>query len=230
MPAYTSLTRFIVLPILVFLMNPLIITASHALDIQSIPLTAAEQQEIQQGDIILKKRDNPPGKSAGQAFAAIGLIPAQITAVYPVLINYTEYPKFMPNMETLTLLEQLEQPPNSALADITLTLPLGKYKKYRLSMTSAITAQQATLVWELRPRPGLQPLETIVDTQGYWLLTPAPEQPQHTLVTYYAYTDPGPIPFGLGWIVDWLTQKSLPDVIRKTRERVLALQASAKPK
>lgn len=195
----------------------LIPNLSSAIDTQSIALTATEQKTLRQGDIILKQQPNPSGKTVGQTFAAVGLIKARLHDIYQVLIDFEQYPQFMPNMDTITTVERAER---HIVTDIKLSLPLGKYKKYRLQMDFNETPQQATLTWKQLPRPELKPIETIVDTEGYWLLVPDTQTPDHTLVTYYAYTDPGHIPFGLGWIAELMTKSSLPDVVRKTGERV----------
>jgi hypothetical protein len=41
-------------------------------------------------------------------------------------------------------------------------------------------------------------------------------------VQYQVYTDLGHIPFGLGWIIDFLTEYSLPEVLLNTKEYVEA--------
>jgi hypothetical protein len=48
------------------------------------------------------------------------------------------------------------------------------------------------------------------------------EQKDHLLVLYHVYTDPGPIPLGLGWIVQILSEKSVPKTLSQTRKRLLA--------
>jgi len=50
-----------------------------------------------------------------------------------------------------------------------------------------------------------------------------PEKDNQVLAYYRVYTDPGKIPFGTGWIVDILTQKSIPNIISRTRSRVKSI-------
>jgi len=74
--------------------------------------------------------------------------------------------------------------------------------------------------WKKRPWPGLKPEETIVDTYGQWILEVFPGTTPRVLAYYRVYTDPGKVPLGTGWIVDFLTRQSVPDIIKRTRERV----------
>lgn len=62
--------------------------------------------------------------------------------------------------------------------------------------------------------------EAIVDTYGQWILEMVPGQDDQVLAYYRVYTDPGHIPWGAGWIVEGLTKSSVPDIIKKTRERM----------
>ena len=49
------------------------------------------------------------------------------------------------------------------------------------------------------------------------------EKKGYVIAKYHVYTDPGAIAWGLNWIVDILTEKSLPRVIEALRERVLQI-------
>ena len=68
----------------------------------------------------------------------------------------------------------------------------------------------------------LEKVETIRNTTGYWLLKQ--KSSESVMVLYHVYTDPGAVPRGLGWVVNILTEKSVPDALQKTRERVLGLE------
>jgi len=127
----------------------------------------------------------------------------------------------MPNLDSIDISQRTN---NSAVLKYHLSLPLGKTKKYRLKIDFQIKDNSAFLSWKILPWPELSLPETIKDTTGYWILKTDPKQKNSTLVLYHVYTDPGPIPFGLGWIVDILTENSIPDVMLNTRERVYSLQ------
>jgi hypothetical protein len=156
-----------------------------------------------------------PG-SPGKTFAAGTIINAPMQDVCALLQNYPAYPSFMPNTESA----KVSQPgAGHALVDITLKLPMGKIKKYRLRMEPKVSADACVLAWKLVPWPGLKQEETIVDTTGQWQLTPGASAGK-TVVRYTVYTDPGPIPFGLGWIVDSLSKDSIPQTLDAVRKRV----------
>ncbi|UUZ53122.1 hypothetical protein LP419_29765 [Massilia sp. H-1] len=86
-----------------------------------------------------------------------------------MLQNYAAYPSFMPNTESAKV---SQSGAGHALVDITLKLPMGKIKKYRLRMEPKVSADSCVLAWKLVPWPGLKQEETIVDTTGQWQLTP----------------------------------------------------------
>ena len=95
---------------------------------------------------------------------------------------------------------------------------MGKIKKYRLEITaSEPTTQSALIKWQLLPWPELKPQETIKDTTGFWRIEKKAQN--KALVLYHVYTDPGPIPFGLGWIVDVLSKNSVPEAFLATKIR-----------
>ncbi len=104
------------------------------------------------------------------------------------------------------------------MIDVTLKLPMGKIKKYRLRMEPIVTPDKCTLAWSQLPWKGLKPEETIADTFGYWDIAPAPTAGK-SVVRYVVSTDPGPIPFGLGWIVDSLSKDSIPQTLDALRKK-----------
>ena len=157
-----------------------------------------------------------PG-SPGKTFAAGTIINAPMQDVCALLQNYGAYPSFMPNTESAKV---APAGAGHALVDITLKLPMGKIKKYRLRMDPQVSADSCMLAWKLVPWPGLKPDETIVDTTGQWQLTPGTSSGK-TVVRYQVYTDPGPIPFGLGWIVDSLSKDSIPQTLDAVRKRAV---------
>ena len=153
----------------------------------------------------------------GKTYVAATIMNASIQKLCSVIMNYPEYPLFMPNTERTTVVSTSA---DTTLVEMLLSLPLGKTKKYRLKMTPTVAPQSCQLAWKLVPMEGLQQSETITDTSGYWLLTPDPKDASKTLVKYFVFADPGPIPFGLGWIVDMMTRISLTRTLEALRERV----------
>lgn len=183
--------------------------------ISDTSLNPEEKKLIEEGKILV--RELPTLQKEGRAFRAIGLISADVDEIYQTLKDFDAYPEFMPNLEEI---EVLERDGNTVILNYTLDLPLNKVKKYRLSSHYKMEEDSAVITWEMIPWPGLKESEKIEDTTGFWKLRKYPDKKGHTLAVYHVYTDPGPIPVGLGWIVNILTESGVPDVVINTRERV----------
>ena len=178
-----------------------------------ISLDEHEKKLVAKGEIIVREI-NAPGKR-GRTFEAVGLVKASRNNVLKVLKDYKKYPEFMPNV---TRIEIVEQRGNDAVLNYTLSLPLGHIKKYRLKISERAPGNQFSIIeWQLQKWPELKMEETITDTAGYWRIEEKSENV--SLVLYHVYTDPGPIPFGLGWIVDVLSKNSVPEVLLQTKYR-----------
>lgn len=151
----------------------------------------------------------------GKSFTAGTIIAAPVAALCALLQDYDAYPAYMPNTESVKV---SEKGAGYAVIDVTLGLPMGKIKKYRLRMEPRSGPDACRITWKMLPWPGLKQEETIVDTKGYWQLAPS-STPGKTVVRYVVYTDAGPIPFGLGWIVDSLSKDSIPQTLEALRKR-----------
>lgn len=156
--------------------------------------------------------------SPGKSFVAGTIVRAPLPKVCAVLQDYAAYPSFMPNTESAKV---SQSGPGYALVDVTLKLPMGKIKKYRLRMEPKVGADSCLLAWKQVPWEGLKQEETIADTTGHWQLSPGPGAGT-TIVRYKVYTDPGPVPFGLGWIVDSMSKDSIPQTLDALRKRAAA--------
>lgn len=152
--------------------------------------------------------------SPGKSFVAATIIDAPLQQVCKVLQQYEAYPEFMPNTQSTKVTQNAA---THSVIDVTLKLPMGKIKKYRLRMEPKASNTSCVLAWKQVPWPGLKQDETIADTAGQWQLTAL--SAGKTAVRYSLYTDPGPIPFGLGWIVDSLSKDSIPQTLDAVRAR-----------
>ena len=168
-----------------------------------------------EGRVVVSKVGNS-GKNA-QEYEALGAIEGTLEEAAAVLIDYQSYPQFMPNVSEIKIASST---PDATIVDYKLLLPLGVVKKYRLKFWSKKEEYRFQLFWKKLPWPGLKPEETVIDTYGQWILEGASQRESPILAYYRVYTDPGNIPFGMGWIVDALTQNSIPDIIKGTRSRV----------
>ncbi|MCI5136817.1 MAG: hypothetical protein D3922_00020 [Candidatus Electrothrix sp. AR1] len=179
----------------------------------AISLNALEQQTVHEQEILVRERSTN-GK-AGKAFEAVAIMEAKREVIRDIVMDYPSYPDFMPNVSRIEILQQED---STALLNYTLALPLGKSKKYRAKLEASEPDDHTSLIqWQLEQWPGLKPEETIRDTTGFWRIEEL--DATRSLVLYHVYTNPGKIPFGLGWIVDLLSKDSVPEVLLKTKER-----------
>lgn len=153
----------------------------------------------------------------GKTFSASTSMPASMASVCAAIQDYAAYPQFMPNVDKVKVAPAGD---GATLVDITLKLPMGKIKQYRLKMTPTTSAGSCQLRWKLVPVAGLKPDETIADTSGFWQLAPEASDASQTSVKYQVYTDPGPVPMGFGWIVDSMSRDSIPKMFEALRKRV----------
>lgn len=152
----------------------------------------------------------------GKAYLAATIINAPLARLCTIISDYPAYPGFMPNTDQAKVVQASE---TFSLVDMTLKLPMGKIKKYRLRMEPKVTASECHLAWKHVPQPELKQEDTIADTSGYWDLQPVATDKNKTTVKYYVYSDPGPVPMGLGWIVDSLGKDSLPKTLEALRAK-----------
>ena len=167
-----------------------------------------EQQiaKLESGEIILTSVP----QQTGTRFQAWVMFPASIDEVRNVLEDFENYPKFMPEVELTEILSN-----NPDIVNYTLGLPLGIKKRYRLLHEVKTENDKMILSWQQISWPGVMLEDSIKDTKGFWRLSS--HSANQTLVYYDIYTDPGNIPFGFGWIVDYLSKESVPDVLRNTK-------------
>ena len=188
----------------------------------AINLNTEEQQTVQAHEVLVRER--PTNGKPGKAFEAVGIIEAKREVIRDIVMDYPSYPEFMPNVSRIEILQQEE---STAVLNYTLALPLGKIKKYRVKLEASEPDDHTLLIqWQLQQWPGLHPKETIRDTTGFWRIEEL--DAKRSLVLYHVYTDPGKVPFGLGWIVDLLSKDSVPEVLLQTKERAEKVSALLK--
>jgi len=184
-------------------------------------LSANEIKRMASGKLVLHDTSASEGYVKElRVFLIVKSTPKQLLAL---ITNYEKLPEFMPNLEHI---EVLEQDKNGALANYFLDLPLGIHKRYRLQLSYDKTTPRYTMSWQSVPWQGLKPEETINYTMGSWLFSPIDND--ETLLVYYTKTDPGHVPFGLGWIVDYLTKKTVLELLKNTRKRAENIEKQSK--
>jgi hypothetical protein len=160
--------------------------------------------------------EQPGSGQPGKTFTATTLIAAPVPKLCGMVQDYAAYASYMPNTKGALPVGAGD---GYVLVDMTLDLPLGQEKRYRLRLESEATMAQCKLSWKLIPRADLKQSDTIADTTGYWLFKPAPGAAEKSVVEYHVYADPGPVPFGFGWIVDMMSKRSLPRTLEALRAR-----------
>ena len=164
--------------------------------------------------------EQPATGQPGKTFTAVTLIAAPVAKLCGIVQDYPSYASYMPNTKSALPVGAGE---GYVLVDMNLDLPLGQEKKYRLRLDADASGNQCKLSWKLIPRPDLKQSDTIADTTGYWLFRPAAGAAEKSVVEYHVYADPGPVPFGFGWIVDLMSKRSLPRTLEALRGRAAAM-------
>ncbi|MES2318905.1 MAG: SRPBCC family protein [Pseudomonadota bacterium] len=187
---------------------PLLFAAGAAFAADTVDMRQLSETKVELAEV------SKPG-SPGKSFVAATIINAPMQDLCALIQNYEAYPGFMPNTQSTTV---SQKGAGFSVIDVTLKLPMGKIKKYRLRMEPKSTPDACTVAWKLLPWPGLKQEETITDTVGSWHFAPG-ATPGKTIVKYTVFTDPGPIPFGAGWIVESLSKDSIPQTLEALRKK-----------
>lgn len=161
----------------------------------------------------------PQASPLGRTYTAMTLMNASPQKLCAIVQDYGAYGRYMPNTRSAVVVPvpAADAVPGQVLVDMTLDLPLGKVKRYRIQLDARTSASTCQLSWKLVPRADLKVDDTIGDTKGYWMFSPQPANAGKSVVEYFVYADPGPVPFGLGWIVDIMSKKSLPNTLEALR-------------
>ena len=186
---------------------------------QAVSQSSSESGQGTEQQITITDFSNPA--NPGRTFAANTVIDAPVQKLCSIILDYPSYPQFMPNTDNTKVVQAAG---DYSVVDMTLKLPLGKMKRYRLKLEPKVTAQACHLSWKQVPWEELKPDDTIADTSGYWHLTPHPANPARTIVEYFVYADPGYVPFGFRWIVDLMSKESLPKTLEALRGRAVVVQ------
>ena len=175
-------------------------------------LTDKEEATVAAGGMVV--HTSSVGDGYVKEAHAFLLIKAPANLILDVITDYKHLPEFMPNLERTEVLFQNEK---GARVNYVLNLPFGVSKRYRLQLTHDYTPPELKLSWHNVVWEGLEPDETLKNTSGYWSLQQVP--PNKTLLHYYTKTDPGHVPFGLGWVVDYLTHETIVEMLENTKDR-----------
>lgn len=175
-------------------------------------LSISQWSRLDSGEILSREIEEP---RKGQTFEAMGIVPGKPEKALAALLSFADYPKFMPNVENTAVIQHSG---NHIVIEQTLGLPLGQIRKYRLDNQIEKKEDSIKLSWKMIQFSGIPENQRIGDTQGYWLLLP--HKDKQTLAIYHNYSDPGHVPFGMGWIVEYLSGRSIKDILLNTRQYI----------
>ncbi len=171
-----------------------------------------EKKRLEEGRVITHASSH---EGYARQLKAYLLIHTPAEQIFSIITDHEKTPEFMPNLDRVQIVAASEE---AVLANYMLTLPFGVKKRYRLKLVEDTGPDALQLSWNLVPWAELKPEETIAATSGSWLLK-ATGNNELTLLVYDTTTDPGDVPFGLGWIVDYLTNQTVIELLEKTKER-----------
>ena len=164
-------------------------------------------KSIESGDIVTVKTDKNYGDA--RHYQVYGIINQDISKVFDAIENFDNYPEFMPRFDYA---ESIEVSDSLISYIFHITLPMNIKYKYKIKMKRYKSNSYAWLAWETIPWEG----NSINETWGQWYLTPYNDN-NKTLVQYQVYTDPGYIPFGFEWIINIMSEKSLPETVKNLK-------------
>jgi hypothetical protein len=183
---------------------------------REVALTSEERALILKGKIVLRDLPNPGRK--GRTYEAVGLLQASLDEAFAVLTDYGSYADFMPSVGAAKVCD-ITGP--CSVVEVKLHLPFGVKKQYRLRYTSARYDSRFEVVWEMIPWPELKPSQTVVDTSGFWNISPFEDA--GLLAVYHIYTEPGRVPLGLTKVAYGVARNKIPAGIAKLRDRIRSI-------
>ncbi|HEY0847245.1 MAG TPA: hypothetical protein VGE12_17890 [Noviherbaspirillum sp.] len=164
---------------------------SNAASAPAVNAKAIEGGVLSERRVAMKKVSKPA--TPGSSYFAATIIDAPVEKLCAIIQDYSDYPNYMHNTRQARVVYSAA---DHALVDMTLRMPFGKVKKYRVKMEPRTSERSCRLFWKLVPSEELKPDETIVDTSGYWQLTPHPASRNKTVVEYFIHADPVRVPLG----------------------------------
>jgi uncharacterized protein YndB with AHSA1/START domain len=146
---------------------------------------------------------------------AEAVIKAPIARVWKVLIDFSNYSKFMPYMERG---EVIRNEGNFRWQYCRVDAPIVSKRDYTLKYD--LSGAPKTLTWVADNTKGPKAKKKYVRVnlaKGSWTLTPTAGG-KHTKAVYQLLTSPGgSIPL---WVANMANKRAIPDIIRATRKRV----------
>ncbi len=141
---------------------------------------------------------------------------AEPDEILTVLLDYDDFADLSPVVDEVEIIERGD---DTAVLGYRLKNVAGRVPQYRVRMSLVENSVTKRINWEKVEWDA--PEQTIVSTDGYWKVEPYPGPEGGSLVTYHVYSDPGPLPFGIRWIVNWMSGRNVAPTLESVRARVL---------
>jgi hypothetical protein len=194
-----------------------LLLACHVSADTSNALDANVKARVERDEIVIRSYQEPGHK--WKTLHGLALIESEPNEVLQVLMDFDGYAALTPVVEEVEIIEEEER---TALLGFSLQKMAGQVTRYRVRMTLAEDSVKKRLDW--KKVEWEEPEHTIRSTVGYWQVEPYAGVPGSSLLTYHVYSDPGPVPLGFGWIVDWMASRNVPSTIENVRSRVRSRQ------
>ena len=180
---------------------------------EAVTLSSAEQEEIQQGKVVL--REVPVRGKKGRTFEAVGIYTATLDEVFGIVTDFRRYDEFMPRVERIVVTDVSD---TVFLVEQHLKLPLGVHRRYRLRYTARREAGGFRIDWVKVPWPEVPLGHSVVDTSGYWQVGHFGDG--RLLAVYRVYTDPGKVPLGMKGLALSISKREIPKVVERVGQRL----------
>lgn len=197
-----------------------VVTPEGMETVPAVPgLSEAEVRAALRGELVVHTEtfSRPGGKAAGRGVGAV-VIARPAAAVWAVLSRFEDKAEYMPRIKQVDVLAQ-EPGRRRVRMVVDASVTTSRYTAW-----FALDEAGGTIRWKL---DRTAPDNTIADTEGEWRLYPL--GPARTLLYYRTYVDTGrAIP---RFIQDYMTRRSLPNLLKAVRARVEArsLPGGARP-
>ena len=170
-------------------------------------------KEIKNGQIITLVQEDLSKEQNKAYITGIAFFNSDAQEILKIIKDLENYHTFMPNIEKVEIYNVTDI---GIEANYYAKLPFGIRKKYRLLHRESRIKNIITFNWEKIDWPGLSIEETLNDVDGEWHLI---EDEDGTFVIYSAYLDAGYIPWGIGWLVNSFTKKTVKSILEETRNK-----------
>jgi ribosome-associated toxin RatA of RatAB toxin-antitoxin module len=193
----------------------LLLACQVSADTSTDELDANVKARIERDEIVV--RSYQESGHEWKTLHGFALVESEPDDILQVLMDFDAYAALTPVVEEVEIIEEEER---TAILGVSLQKMAGVVTRYRVRMTLAEDSVRKRLDWEKVEWEEAE--HTIRSTVGYWQVEPYAGAPGSSLLTYHVYSDPGPVPLGFGWIVDWMASRNVPPTIENVRARVLA--------